>query len=146
MGKSIPRRYVDNYAEVIDALSQKAQAEAAAAIAKVNLANTDAAREALLDVMQALCGAYSNSAASVAARFYEICRNYVLGGEYEALTDSGRAPDATRIAVLGIFKHYTETGNAESLATQLLDRVDYEIEMAARRCTFANMEADPYRR
>lgn len=143
--KVIPRRYVDNYSDVLDALSTQAMNETAAALAKVNLADIDTARQVLIDLMQAICGAYTDSAAAVAARFYEVCRNYVLGGQYEALTESGRIPDATRVAVLGIVDKYAENGNLDSFYTQMLERVDFEIKRAAADCTFANMGADPYR-
>lgn len=143
--KTIPRLWIDNYSDAIDALSKQAQEQAAPAIAKVNLANLDAARTALIDLMNAVCATYTDAAATTAARFYEICRRFCIGGDFEAVTDSQREPDATRIAVLGIVNAYMRNGSAQSLVTQLLERIDYEIKRAAADCTFANMDIDPYR-
>ena len=143
--KTIPRRWIDNYSDAIDAISKQGQEQAAQAIAKVPLSDLDAARTAYIDLMEAVCGAYTDSAAVIAARFYEICRRYCIGGDFEALNDSQRVPNATRIAVLGIVNDYERNGNAQSLVTQLLERIDYEIKRAAADCTFANMDIDPYR-
>lgn len=143
--KTIPRRWIDNYSDAIEALSRQAQEKAADGFARIPLGDIDAARQAYIDLMQAICGAYTDSAATVAARFYEICRKRCLGEDYEALSDSQREPDATRVAVLGIVNAYEKNGNAESLLVQLLERIDYEIKRAAADCTFANMEIDPYR-
>lgn len=143
--KVIPRRVIDKYSEALDALSRQAQEQAAPAIARVNLANLDTARTALIDLMNAVCATYTDAAAATAARFYEICRRFCIGGDFEAVTDSQRDPDGTRIAVLGIVNAYERNGSAQSLVTQLLERIDYEIKRAAADGTFANMEIDPYK-
>ena len=142
--KTIPRRWIDNYSDAIDAISKQAQEQAAPAIAKVPLANLETARTVLIGLMDAMCATYTDSAAVIAAKFYGICRKHCIGGDFEPIADSQRKPEGTKIAVLGIVNDYERNGNAESLVTQLLERIDYEIKRAAADCTFANMAIDPY--
>lgn len=145
MPKTLPRKYIDNYSKVLDALCEKAQRETAAALGKLNFADVAAVRQPVIDLMQAICAAYAESAATVGARFYELCRKNALGGEYEAIAESGRVPNATRIAVLGILKKYEENRNAVSMITQLLERVEWETRAAANECVMRNTQIDPYR-
>lgn len=145
--KVIPRRVIDKYADALDALTRQAQRETAQAIKKINLsADVDTIRQPLLDLMQAICGTYADAAAVLAARFYELCRKTATGEDYEALTDSNRRAEGTRIAVLGIVKDYGEKRNAKSLITQLLLRVEYETHKAANDCVGLNCTYDPWGR
>lgn len=144
MAKTVPRRWVDNYTEVLEVLSVKAQRELLAAIVRIDLADVSAARDAILAVMQPLCAAYANSAASTSARFYEICRNHCLGGEYQAYTEPNRNPDATEGAVRAFMQVIVDGKPAEQLYQLLADRMDYEIKRAAAECTYYNGENDPY--
>lgn len=144
--KPVPRRLVDNYSRVLDTLEKQAMSEAAEAFGKINYGDIDAARTATLAVMQSICGSYAQSAASVAARFYEAARRAALGvDDYRAVPEANRAPEGTRIAVLGIMKKFKENGDAESLVTQLLERIGWEIRHAADEAMEANMLLDPYK-
>lgn len=141
---TIPQSLIANYNRLVEKLSIQAQTQAAEAIGKLNLRDLNASRPALISLMEALCSAYATSAASIAARFYEACRKTAIGGEYKALTESSRVPDATRIVVLGIVKACQENGDATGMVTQLLARIDYEIKRAAGECIFTNMAEDPF--
>ena len=144
MARTIPRRYVDNYTKVLEALSEKAQAEAAKALAKIPLDDVAQARDNIILVMDGICGTYADSTASVAAKFYEICREHCIGGTYEALIESGREPEGTHEAVRAMMQTIVDGKPPDALYDQLLSRVDYEIRRAAGECTFINMQEDPY--
>lgn len=145
MAKSIPRRWVDNYSDVLDALSAKAQREVREAVAKVDLTDIAVARDAIIAIMEPLCAAYTDSAAAVSARFYEICRNYCLGGEYEAYVASQRVPGATEGAVRALIQIIVDGKPAAEFYDALAERIDYEIKRAAGECTYYNGENDSYR-
>ena len=146
MANQIPARYVENYQKTTLALKKKGQEQTAQALSRLNInAETNALRQAIIDLMQTMCGAYSDAAAAAAAEFYTVARRASIGGDFEALVESGRDPNATRIACLGIFGEYQRTGDLVSMITQLLLRVEYEISEAGAECMFANMAIDPYR-
>ena len=111
---------------------------------RIRLDDVAAAREAILAVMQPICAAYAQSAANVAARFYEICRADALGGEYEATTEPNRDPAATEGAVRAFMQYIVDGKPPEMLYRALADRLDYEIKRAAAECIYENGENDPF--
>lgn len=145
MPKAIPRLYLVNYDKVLTRLSEEAQVKALKAIRRIPLDDVAAARDAIIAVMQPICAAYTDAAAATAAKFYEICRAYVLGGEYDAFAESGREPGATEGAVRALMQIVVDGKPAEQLYTALAERVDYEIKRAANDCVMRNGDADPWR-
>lgn len=145
MAKAIPRLYLTNYDKVITALSEEAQAKALKAIGSVRLDDVAAAREAIIAIMQPICSAYTDAAAATAAKFYEICRAYVIGGEYEAFAESGREPGATEGAVRALMQIVVDGKPSDQLYTALAERIDYEIKRAANDCVIRNGDADPWK-
>ena len=139
----ISRQLIDDYTKGINTLSVGMQSELADRLALVDFTDPDAARDTVIEIMQAFCAGATDAAATLAARFYEIIRAQALGyevGAYEAYVDSGRIPEVTTKAVSSFFASKTYT--PEKAMEQLLQRVDFEIKRAAGDCIFENGRQD----
>lgn len=139
----ISRQLIDDYTKGINTLSAGMQVELADRLALVDFTDPDAARDTVIEIMQAFCAGATDAAATLAARFYEIIRAQALGykiGAYEAYVDSGRIPEATTKAVSSFFASKTYT--PEKAMEQLLQRVDFEIKRATGDCVFENGRRD----
>lgn len=144
MPNSIPMSYVTNYTLAVNKLKDQAKAEIEPKLRKIDLADIAIARDAIISLLDIYLSAYTDAAANIAANFYALCRNRILGGGYEPIVDSGRNPDATSGAIRAFMQTIVDGKPADVLYALVLDRVDYEITKAAADCTFINAENDPY--
>lgn len=146
MAATIPSSYIENYSRSLNEVNDKAKAALAAALARIDYTRpVDEVREAVNAVMQAACGASTDLTAMLAARFYEGLRERMGGGEYKALTDSMRKPEATEGAVVAFVQVLVDGDGSDELIRRCVGRLDYENRRAAKACTAHNAERDPVR-
>lgn len=131
----ISRQLLDNYTNAINKISASAQNDIGNALKNLDVSDVSAAREATISVMDEYLATYTDATATLGARFYDACRESELGAGVDggALVDSMRNPDATHGAVKAFMQTVVDGGDAESLIEKCLDRVDYEIKVAANK-------------
>ena len=113
-------------------------------LAAVDWSDWDAARLAVLELMEIYCGGASDAAAVISANFYTLAREYATGKVYDgAFVDSGRVPEATRQAVTDFFA--TDGATRESVTEKLIDRLGYETRRASGECIMRNGQSDKLR-
>lgn len=139
---TIPRAYLDNFNEVIKALSDDAKAKLEKALERVDASNIDALRSELIAILEAILQPYTDNAAAIAAVFYDGLRAYegIADGFY-ALSDSRRSPYTT----VGAVYAYTQKHDTldDVLKRQLVKQVGYEIKLATNECIEYNAKRDP---
>ena len=136
----LPRAAIDEYTRQLDLVSDGMRQRLADELAKVDWSDMEAARRRVLEIMNVYCAAATDSAALLAARFYEDVRALEVGGTYEALVASGRVPEATEDAVYSFFAGKDAT--PETIVPKLLTRLGYETKRAAGECVFLNGARD----
>lgn len=146
MAATIPSSYIENYSKSLNRISDEAKASLAVALGKIDYTRPiDEIRVAVNQVMQAACGASTDVTAQLAAKFYEGLRSRMGGGEYTALADSMRKPQATEGAVAAFIQVLVDGGEPEELIRKCVGRLDYENRKAAKACTENNAIHDPVR-
>lgn len=139
---TIPRRYIDNYTRSLEQLSAAGQQALAERIAQVDFSDMTAAANELVEIMEAYCGTTAETAAELAAAFYNGMSVYQTGLVYDAVPVSAHVPEGTEVAVRGIFQQAVD-GDIPSMTTQLLMRLDYETKRAAGQTVLDNCVTDP---
>ena len=143
----IPRKYIENYNDAINEISDRARDELEVALRGIDYsADVSAIREATVSVMERYCGASSTLSARLAAEFYDGLRAEMLSEDdgYKAEIRSAWDPDATRGGVEAIANTLVkDKRNTEAYIRQCLDRMDYETRRAANQCIFLNSRKDP---
>lgn len=142
----IPRSYIENYSKALNVVSERARAQLADALAKIDYSQDVASiREAVIAVMQPACGASSTMAARLAADFYDGLRaRFGIDDGYQAQVDSQRVPEATTGAVRAFVDKLDDSMPNVSAFQQLcVDRIDYETRRAANECIAYNAKNDP---
>lgn len=138
----IPRVYVDNFTAALNKLSQKTREKLAEALASIDMSQDVATvREQVIDVMQAYCGGATDTAAMLAAEFYDGLREFEIGERYGALAESGRKLAATDGAVRAFAQKLVD-GKPDEFRELCLERLDYEIKVAAERAVLINGARD----
>ena len=147
MAYIIPRSYIDNFSDGIEAISSAYKQRLAAALASIDLAQPNA-EDVVVGVMQTFCKGSTQSAAYLAKRFYLGLRAIELGdlGDFEGVEDSGYVPGATQTAVRGIMSDSDPASDGGALMmSQLQGRLGYEVKRASGNTMYANGETDPKR-
>ena len=139
---TIPRSYIDNYTRSLEQLSAAGQQALAQRIALVDFSDMTAAADELVEIMEAYCGTTAETAAELAAAFYNGMSVYQTGLAYDAIPVSAHVPEGTEVAVRGIFQQAVD-GDIPSMTTQLLMRLDYETKRAAGQTVLDNVAGDP---
>ena len=143
MASAIPREYVDNFTRCINRISEDARARLADALARIDMTQDVATvREQVVAAMQAACGGATDMTATLAAEFYDGLREYELGGRMGAVARSGRVPEATEESVRAFAQKLVD-GKAEQFVALCLERLDYEIKVAASHTCLENAKRDP---
>lgn len=137
---ALPRMVIDEYTRQLNLVSDGMKKALADALEMVDWSDMNRAREQVLELMQIYCGGATDAAATLAARFYGVARQYELGTQYEALALSGRVPEATDKAVYSFFARKDAT--PEKITAQLMERIGYETKRAAGDCVFINGSRD----
>ncbi len=139
----IPRLWVSNYTAGINAISKKARETLADLLSAIDMEQDVATvREQVVPVMQGVCGTSTQGSAMLSASFYNGIRQYELGETIDATLDSGREPDATEGAVRAFAQKLVD-GKQNEFVDACLDRVDYEVKVAAAQTCVNNAKIDP---
>ena len=139
---AIPRRYVNNFTKALNAVSEDMRRRLADELAAIDMSQDVATvRQRVVEVMQAYCGGATDVAATLAAEFYDGLREIELGERMGALADSGRDPAATDGAVRAFAQKLVD-GRPDEFRELCLERLDYEMKVAAERCVLANGARD----
>lgn len=137
----IPRAYVDNFADGIEAISKTNKALLGRALTTIDLSDP-MSEDIVVGVMQTVCKGGSSQAAYLAKRFYMGLRVEMVGDDgYEGVTDTGHVPGATETVTRGIM---TAT-DYDAIIAQLQRRVGYETKLASHSTLYACGDADPRR-
>jgi hypothetical protein len=141
----IPRFYVDGFTRALNRVSESARKGLADALASIDMTQDVATvREQVIAVMQVWCGGATDQAAVLAASFYDGLREFELGERMGAVADSGRDPDATDGAVRAFAQKLVDGGPDEFIRL-CLERLDYEMKVAANEAVLANGRRDRVR-
>ena len=140
----IPRKYIDNYTESLNKLSDDVKERLSNAFGAVDFtADVADVRNAVIDIMELHLGPYTDMAAILASEFYDGLREMEAGEALGAYAESGREPVATERAVRGIMQDVVEGKAVEAVIGKLVSRADYEIKKAAGECMYRNGKRDP---
>lgn len=139
----VPREYVDRFTSALNRVSQASRERLADELASIDLFGDVAeVRARVVAVMQALCGGATDMAATLAAEFYDGLRELAIGERMGALATSGRVPAATEGAVRA-FAQALVDGDQQAFADRCLERLDYEVKVAAATAVLENGRRDP---
>lgn len=141
MGYTIPRSYIDNFSDGIEAISKANKALLERALSTIDF-SMPSAEDVVVGVMQTVCNGSTSQAAYLAKQFYMGLRAEMVGDDgYEGVTDTGYVPGATETATRGIMSA-DEYG---AILAQLQARVGFETKRASHRTTYACGLSDPKR-
>lgn len=140
---SLPRAYIERYSDALNRLSAQARKKLLGELERIDYsADVEVIREKAIAIMQRYCGASAETAARVAAEFYNGLSLIETGEAYAAAAVSKRQPEATSVAVRVIAKYILD-GNVHSFVNGCADRMDYETRRAANECMAENARTDP---
>lgn len=139
----IPRSLLDGLTDRLNTLSEAGQQLVRNALANAEWETAADLREAMINVMDMVCGAVTDDAAALTADFYDEVRTLVTGKPLGAVPDSQRVMDATEERVRSAIQFVVEGKPIEKFRDALTARVDYEIKLASNLCMASNAERDP---
>lgn len=143
--RAVPRSYIDNMTKAVNQLSREAQKKLADELAKVDMGRpVEEVREQVIAIMQAICGGSTDMAAMLAAEFYDGLRELEIGTRMGAVASSGRNPDATDGAVRAFAQKLVD-GKPDEFVELCLERLDYEVKVAANKTVLNNGRRDSRR-
>lgn len=119
-----------------------ARRDLAAAFGSLNLANPEAVRDALLEIVPALVREYGDVAATVAAEWYEETRAAQLGGSYTARVADGFPVDEMQSTVRREAGHLWGDDQAKTLVA-LAGSIQRFVMYSGRATVARNAEHDP---
>lgn len=138
MARTIPREAIDEYTRQLNLLSESMRFKLVDQLVQIDF-SAPGAIDVANELMQLYCGAATDASALLAAQFYDAAREYCVGKAMGAVANSQRAPDATRIATVGIIEHGK---TPQGIIDQLSARLDYELKRSAGDCVFFNGSHD----
>lgn len=141
----IPRSYIDNYSKSLNKISEEARSALSKALNRLDYdASIEDIRNAVISVMQPMCGASADTSARLASEFYNGLRSmFGVQSEYTAEAVSLREPDATSGAVRAFVEDLVENKPLGDFIGKCADRIDYETRRAANECVAYNAKNDP---
>lgn len=138
----VPRKYIDSFTASVNFLSADMRTRLGDALALVDMSDIAAARDAVIDIMTAFCGAYTDIAAILGAEFYDGIRAMALGSALGAVAESGWEPDAEDAAVRAMIQGVVDGGSTADFVAQLIDRADSEVRRSANESVARNARRD----
>lgn len=140
MGYVVPRAYIDNFGDGIEAISAANKEALERALANVDITQPGS-EGAVVAVMQAICHGGTKQAAYLARQFYLGLRERMIGDEdgYEGAEETGYVPGKTEVVTRGIVR----ANPAEAALAQLRSRVGYEVKRASGSTMYACGRSDP---
>lgn len=141
----IPRVYVDRFTDALNRLSRETREKLADALASIDMSQDVATvREQVIEVMQTYCGGATDLVAMLAAEFYSGLRELEIGEASVPLAISGRVPEATSESVRAFAQKLVD-GEPEQFVNLCLERMDYEMRVAASNTVLENGRRDTRR-
>ena len=138
---TIPRSFIDNFTQAVNALSDDAKDKLAKALSKVDDTVTF---DALVEIMETLLAPYTESAAAVAATFYDGLRDWFgISDGFYAVSEGMREPYITSGTVNKVMEGKSVVSLSEDMQTALLNQLDYEIRRTANLTIERNAKRDP---
>ena len=129
------------YQASLDQIAAQPKAKLAELLESLSWEDVTADATRAVELMRAACQVGTDLSAVSSANFYQFVRRLSLNEDYVALALSGFDPAATEGAVR-YFVTDVLKGDPAMFVTRCLDRYDYEVRLAARRCTQANANRD----
>lgn len=146
MAKTIPRAFIDRYADSLESLSEEMRKKLADSLASINWdAPVADVRNALITVMQGYCGASADLASSLAVEFYDGLRERMIGARYGAVLAPDYSDEAVDQYVRWAVQPLVDDGadGSQLVIDKLNTRIGYEVKHAAGNTVFRNGERDP---
>ena len=145
---TIPREFVDRYADALEKLSDEMKRRLVKDLERVDwTAPVAEIREALTPIMQAYCGASADSAATLAAEFYNGMSEQMTGVNPRAVLAPGYSDNAVEQFVRGAIQPLVDNGPSASsvVMNKMASRVGYEVKHAAGNTVIRNGVRDSRR-
>lgn len=140
MGYVIPRVYIDNLVDAMEAISAANKKALKEALASIDLSDQKA-EDTIVYAMQIVCNGGTKQAAYLARQFYLGLRDIMVGNDdgYEGAEETGYVPGATETATRGIVR----SNDSDAALAALQSRVGYEVKRASGGTMYACGRLDP---
>lgn len=140
----IEREWVENYRDSIGKIRDENRAVLQSQLRQIDYSRPpDAVRQDVLNVMQTVCGASAQQAATVSAGWYDGLRERSsIGAPLGARAITDRSPAATDESVRAFLQKLFD-GDYDGFEELCLERLDYETNRAAGQCVQENARNDP---
>lgn len=148
MAKTIPRAYVDGYADSLEKLSAEMKQKLMEELERIDwTAPVAEVREALIPIMQSYCGASADVAASLASEFYDGMSEIMTGVNPGAVLAPDYSDAAIDQFVRASVQPLVDEGAAarDVVISKLTSRVGYEVKHAAGNTVYRNGVRDKRR-
>lgn len=142
---TLPRDVIDRYTANLNRLSAATRRVVAAQLAAIDYEDIADLRIKVIEIMEPLCAASSDTAAAMAADFYDAARELQTGSALGAQAVSVHEAEATAAAVRAIVQVVVDGGAWDRFVRELQDRADFEVKRSAGECVKANAARDPLR-
>ena len=145
---TIPREFVDRYADALEKLSDEMKRRLVKDLERIDwTAPVAEIREALIPIMQAYCGASADSAATLAAEFYDGMSEQMTGVNPRAVLAPDYSDNAVEQFVRGAVQSLVDNGPSASsvVMNKMASRVGYEVKHAAGNTVIRNGVRDSRR-
>ena len=145
---TIPREFVDRYADALEKLSDEMKRRLVKDLERIDwTAPVAEIREALIPIMQAYCGASADSAATLAAEFYDGMSEQMTGINPRAVLAPDYSDNAVEQFVRGAVQSLVDNGPSASsvVMNKMASRVGYEVKHAAGNTVIRNGVRDSRR-
>lgn len=131
------------YTDSLNALTGVAKSAVENAISGIEYEDVADLRAKLLDAIEPFVTASTDTAAALAAEFYDSVREQATGSRYGANPVSNHEPQATEGAIRAFLQGVVEGKPLADVLGKILGRVDWEVKHAAGECVIENAKSDP---
>lgn len=131
------------YTDSLNALTGVAKSAVENAISGIEYDDVADLRAKLLDAIEPFVTASTDTAAALAAEFYDSVREQATGSRYGANPVSNHEPQATEGAIRAFLQGVVEGKPLADVLGKILGRVDWEVKHAAGECVIENAKSDP---
>lgn len=139
---TIPRAALDYLTEEVNAVSADAQARVMRVLAQVDWSNVSDARAVVVEAVEMALRSSTALAAQASADFYDLARELAIGSAMGAQVIPGYIPEATEGAIRAAVQKIVDGKPVQVFNDFVLQRIDYEIKLAAANSTIANGRLD----